>query len=207
MKTLKISILITLFGVVMTCLTAQTPQIYLENQTYSIDRDSISVPIYYRGTDSLAPIAVQGVLIYDSAVLVPTSFQPEAAVSDWLTGYNIVEDSVYFALAGATQLLQDGAIGYMRFDVKATTPTTTTITLENLLANTTELPTTTGEITLQPLIGDVNADGVVNSTDAREILQEVIGAVQWSLAKQEVADYDGNGEVQSYDVGLILQSL
>ena len=55
------------------------------------------------------------------------------------------------------------------------------------------------------LIGDVNADGVINCTDVGMILKSVVGTITLTADQKFRADVDGNGIVQSYDASLILQ--
>jgi len=57
----------------------------------------------------------------------------------------------------------------------------------------------------QPLFGDVNEDGLVNSLDASLILRHVVGAIELSDDQLLKADVTGNGEVTSYDAYLVLQ--
>lgn len=53
--------------------------------------------------------------------------------------------------------------------------------------------------------GDVNADGVCNSTDARLVLQHSVGKATLSEDVAPFADVDGDGEVTSTDARLCLQ--
>ncbi len=53
--------------------------------------------------------------------------------------------------------------------------------------------------------GDVNGDGVVNSSDARLVLQFTVELITLTPAQQEVADLSGDGAVNSSDARLILQ--
>ena len=55
------------------------------------------------------------------------------------------------------------------------------------------------------LLGNVNGDKQINSTDARLVLQLAVGKIQPSDIDVTVADVDGNGKVNSTDARLILQ--
>jgi len=54
------------------------------------------------------------------------------------------------------------------------------------------------------MIGDVNGNGKVDSTDARLVLQYAVKKIS-SLDALDAADVDGNGRVDSTDARLILQ--
>lgn len=54
-------------------------------------------------------------------------------------------------------------------------------------------------------IGDVNNNGNIGSDDALEILQYVVGTVDFDAEKKARADIDGNGYVDSSDAFNILQ--
>ena len=56
-----------------------------------------------------------------------------------------------------------------------------------------------------PSAGDVNGDGVCNSTDARVILQHTVGKAVLAEDVASFADVDGDGEVTSDDARLCLQ--
>ena len=74
--------------------------------------------------------------------------------------------------------------------------------------------TTQGEIGMQTnqstdhtgLAGDINADGTVNTTDARLALQHAVGKITLTEAEQEAADVNGDGGVDTTDARLILQA-
>lgn len=53
--------------------------------------------------------------------------------------------------------------------------------------------------------GDVNLDGVVDTTDARPVLQQAVGKTDFSLAALTVADVNQDGRVDTTDARLILQ--
>ena len=53
--------------------------------------------------------------------------------------------------------------------------------------------------------GDVNHDGVINSTDVQLVLQYVVGAIDSTALDLALADISGNGEVTAYDAALIQQ--
>ena len=55
------------------------------------------------------------------------------------------------------------------------------------------------------LLGDVNGDGVVNTTDARLALQHAVEKISLSEAQLAVGDVDGDGIVNTTDARLILQ--
>ncbi len=54
------------------------------------------------------------------------------------------------------------------------------------------------------LLGDVNGNGTIDSTDARLVLQYTVGKVS-ALEVSAAADVDGNGSIDSTDARLILQ--
>lgn len=56
-----------------------------------------------------------------------------------------------------------------------------------------------------PSTGDVNGDGVCNSTDARVILQHTVGKAVLAEDAAPFADVNGDGEVDSTDARLCLQ--
>ncbi len=55
------------------------------------------------------------------------------------------------------------------------------------------------------LLGDVNGNGAVNSTDARLVLQYTVKKIDQTKLNLAAADVDGNGRVDSTDARLILQ--
>jgi hypothetical protein len=55
------------------------------------------------------------------------------------------------------------------------------------------------------LLGDVDGDGDVDSTDARIVLQASVGKVELSDEQKKAADFNGDGKVDSTDARLILQ--
>ena len=54
--------------------------------------------------------------------------------------------------------------------------------------------------------GDVNGDGLVNSSDARLVLQYTVDLAELGEAQLEQADVSGDGQVNSTDARMILQS-
>lgn len=56
-----------------------------------------------------------------------------------------------------------------------------------------------------PSIGDYDADGLTTSTDARLLLQQVAGKVDFTDEQFAVADVDGDGKVTTTDARLTLQ--
>ncbi len=54
------------------------------------------------------------------------------------------------------------------------------------------------------LLGDVNNDGRIDSTDARLVLQYAVGKIDY-LSSLDAANVDGNGKIDSTDARLILQ--
>lgn len=55
------------------------------------------------------------------------------------------------------------------------------------------------------ILGDVNGDGVVNTTDARLILQHAVGKLTLGEASQKPADVNGDGRIDTTDARLVLQ--
>jgi len=55
------------------------------------------------------------------------------------------------------------------------------------------------------LIGDVDGNGKVDSTDARMVLQYAVGKIDGSALNIAPADVDGSGKIDSTDARLILQ--
>ncbi len=55
------------------------------------------------------------------------------------------------------------------------------------------------------LLGDVDSDGKINSTDARLVLQYAVKVVDESVLSLSLADVDRNGNIDSTDARLILQ--
>lgn len=64
------------------------------------------------------------------------------------------------------------------------------------------LPMAAGE---KQLMGDVNADGAVNTTDARMVLQYAVGKLADSELNLQLADVSADAEVNTTDARLILQ--
>jgi len=62
---------------------------------------------------------------------------------------------------------------------------------------------TTGSI--NPLIGDVSLNGIIQAYDASLVLQYAVGTLTLSPLQLTVADVSSNGGVTSYDASLILQ--
>lgn len=54
--------------------------------------------------------------------------------------------------------------------------------------------------------GDVNGDGLVNSSDARLVLQFTVELIELDAQQQAAADVDGNGAINSTDARWILQA-
>ncbi len=66
--------------------------------------------------------------------------------------------------------------------------------------------TATFEVTVtDTTTGDINNDGVVNTTDARLALQHAVEKISLNEAQLAVGDVDGNGVVNTTDARLILQ--
>lgn len=61
-------------------------------------------------------------------------------------------------------------------------------------------------ITLPMKKGDVNGDGVVDTTDARIILQAAVGKLSLTDAQKVLADINGDGVIDTTDARLILQT-
>ena len=62
-----------------------------------------------------------------------------------------------------------------------------------------------GAYAARSVIGDVNGDSKVDSTDARLVLQYAVKKIGTSALNVAVADVDGNGKIDSTDARLILQ--
>ena len=54
--------------------------------------------------------------------------------------------------------------------------------------------------------GDVNQDGVVDTTDARILLQAAVGKIYCSSDMRFFGDMDGNGKIETTDARLVLQT-
>jgi hypothetical protein len=61
------------------------------------------------------------------------------------------------------------------------------------------------DATAFPGVGDVNADGKTDSTDARLVLQYAVKKISGEVINLTFADVDGSGKVDSTDARLILQ--
>ena len=57
----------------------------------------------------------------------------------------------------------------------------------------------------RPIMGDVDGNGKVNSTDARVVLQAAVGKVELTEKQKVTADVNGDGKVDSTDARVILQ--
>lgn len=55
------------------------------------------------------------------------------------------------------------------------------------------------------LMGDVDGDGDIDSTDARLALQAAVGSIELTNKQKEAADMDGDGKITTTDARLILQ--
>jgi parallel beta-helix repeat protein len=62
---------------------------------------------------------------------------------------------------------------------------------------------TTG--TINPIMGDVSLNGLVQAYDASLVLKNVVGLLTLSNVQRQVADVSGNGDISAYDASLILQ--
>lgn len=62
-----------------------------------------------------------------------------------------------------------------------------------------------GHTVSRPIMGDVDANGKVDSNDARTVLQASVGKVELTEKQKAVADVDENGKVDSTDARQILQ--
>ena len=73
-------------------------------------------------------------------------------------------------------------------------------------SDTVTFPTSTAPTKpLQPLLGDINRDGTINTTDARLALQYAVEKIRLDEAQLAAGDVDGNGIVNTTDARLILQ--
>jgi len=59
--------------------------------------------------------------------------------------------------------------------------------------------------TINPLVGDVSLNGIVQAYDASLVLQKVVSSITLSPLQLKVADVSGDGNVTSFDASLILQ--
>jgi hypothetical protein len=58
---------------------------------------------------------------------------------------------------------------------------------------------------INPILGDVSLNSLVQAYDASLVLQHVVGSITLNATQQAVADVSGNGAVQAYDASLILR--
>ncbi|MDG5766815.1 T9SS type A sorting domain-containing protein [Balneolales bacterium ANBcel1] len=61
------------------------------------------------------------------------------------------------------------------------------------------------DVTAVPAYGDVNADGLVSSFDATQILRFNVGDVEFNAVQEYVANVKQSGDVSSFDAAIILQ--
>ena len=123
--------------------------------------------------------------------------------------FNIDFEDVEFAVSGGK--VNIGTVTTTTTTTKTTTTTTTTTTTITTTAPTTTVTTTTTPPTteLTYLLGDVNADGSVDSSDASRVLAEYAkiqtgGAGEFTDIQYKAADVNKDGVVDSSDASKIL---
>ncbi len=185
--------------------------------------DTLWVPVYLssEGKDSLGSIRFD--LELDSTVVELLDVKPDTSLAHgWqLSDWNSLSKSrIALALAGASRLSgpEEGEIMRLKIRVLPTAKTgaSTMLTLSGISVDegrvkaVSNLP---GKIFVLPhdsLLGDVNGDGQVDTSDARLLIRYVVG--QFTLPNAEyphftlaTADVTGNGEITSYDAAFVLQ--
>lgn len=60
-------------------------------------------------------------------------------------------------------------------------------------------------VSVLAMAGDINGDGVVNTTDARLALQAAVEKIELSESQRQIADVSGDGTVDTTDARLLLQ--
>ncbi len=56
-------------------------------------------------------------------------------------------------------------------------------------------------------MGDFNRDGVLNTTDVRDVLKKIVGGQTFTAEERKIADMDGSGTVDTADVRVILEHI
>lgn len=90
-------------------------------------------------------------------------------------------------------------------DTTTPAPTDTAVPEETPVATATPAPTETPTTSPEPLIGDVDGDGVVTAQDAAQILRHVVGLEVLPDSYLLQADVDGDGLITAADAAKILQ--
>ena len=104
-------------------------------------------------------------------------------------------DTVLLYLDGNTSI----ELQYCYFAAKADTVTNTDYNMRDGEGN--DRPTISGTI------GDVNGDDAVTTADGRAILMHLLGDAPLDGAALALADFDGNGDISTSDVRLLLTSV
>lgn len=90
-------------------------------------------------------------------------------------------------------------------DTTTPAPTDTAVPEETPVATATPAPTETPTTSHEPLIGDVDGNGVVTAQDAAQILRHVVGLEVLPDSYLLQADVDGDGLITAADAAKILQ--
>ena len=171
---------------------------------------TITLPITVKGATNLS--AVQGKIEYDEDLLTLNSISGT-------NGFIVQSNGATFASVGTNPSGQSGdvVIGYMVFTAKAdlsddafTYVDFPRANLQGFNASGAKVTVSVPPITLEilgedPLIGDVNLDGVVDLADAVLLMQYSSGSTSLSRRQLKAADVSNDGIVNVGDVILIMQ--
>ena len=136
------------------------------------------------------------------------TYDPEAlmllGISSGTTAFAAsVEDGVItIAFAEAAALPADAVVATLVFQQLTKGAQTVTIEHDELNDGTADA---VEELTIGVLLGDVNGDGAVDTTDAKLVMQLDLGLVDTSALILAAADVNGDGAVDTTDAKLIMQ--
>ncbi len=137
---------------------------------------------------------------FDSAALTLTN----VLVNGDYISVNQADGSVTFGYVKMDGFAANDVIATLVFDVQDTSAASITVTYKEVNDTT---PNFSKEIELdgEGLLGDVNGDGKVDTTDAKLIMQLDLGLITENDLIMEVADVNGDGKVDTTDAKLIMQ--